>query len=113
MIGKKFIVCGRRAMYNKMVLYQKPTFYEIITEQPTSLYLDIDLSLHPDELSLDFEEVDLIVTYIKQKLIHHLDISFDQVCHEFNYQENLIIMHSCSSLKMSLHTLHIRKVFQL
>ncbi|KAI9366618.1 hypothetical protein BD770DRAFT_450882 [Pilaira anomala] len=80
-VGKKFIVCGRRAMYNKMVLYQKPTVYEIITEQPTSLYLDIDLSLHPDELSLDFEETSLSTKFVTSSITKKISSSCILVLH--------------------------------
>lgn len=99
-------------MYTKMVWYRKPTVYEVIMEhQPIFLYMDIDLSLTNEDFPLTHTEVDNLIKYIKQKLIQHLDMSFPDHQQEFDHNNNLIILQSCSSMKFSLHIIHRGVVF--
>lgn len=95
-----------------MLLYGKnPTVYEVITEdQPVLLYMNIDLSLGTGENSFTFNEVNALIIYIKNKLIEHLHLSFTDLRDDFDHENNLKVMHSCSSLKFSLHIVH-RVVF--
>ncbi|CEP12324.1 hypothetical protein [Parasitella parasitica] len=94
-------------MYSKLVLYQKPTCYEVILEgSPVFLYLDIDISLQASDADFTFEEVNCLVNYIKSRLITHLDLSFSDISHD-----DLKILHACTSKKLSLHVIHRGVVF--
>lgn len=95
-----------------MINYRKPTVYEVIFEDhPVSLYLDIDLSLDEHESTISYGEADALIAYIKMKLIEHLNLSFPGSQEEFDHEHNLIIMHSCSNMKFSLHIVHRGIVF--
>jgi hypothetical protein len=98
--GKKFIVCEARQMYQKMLMYGKPSTYEVITQEDyVKLYLDCEFDL-AEVHALTAENVIGIVSFLTQCLDQHLRLSFP----ELNFESSdALVLHSCTPHKMSIH----------
>lgn len=107
--GKSFIVANRLDMYRKMIMYTRPTCYEVILEgSNVFLYMDIEITLNDEEEHrFSFDEVHQIILLLKKLLIQHLDLSFPSIDH----QDQILILQACSPSKFSIHIIHRGVVF--
>ncbi|CEP10412.1 hypothetical protein [Parasitella parasitica] len=107
--GKSFIVADRVDMYRKMLLYRKPTCYEVIVGgSSVYFYLDIEITLSEDDARFTFPSIHRKIMLLKTMLIKHLDLSFNNIEHE----NNRIIMQACTLSKFFIHILHRGVIFQ-
>lgn len=107
--GKKFLVCTTGQMYHKMMMYGKPSTYEIITMKDiVFLYLDIEFDIKHEEEPLTLDECRCAVTLLKEWLITHVHSSFPDVLID---NDECRAMHACAQNKFSLHIVHRSIVF--
>ncbi|KAI8575167.1 hypothetical protein K450DRAFT_263007 [Umbelopsis ramanniana AG] len=107
-VGKKFWTGTVGAMYDNSCWNGKPSIYEVITERDNvRLYLDCEFDLSDTQL-LTKEDVFTCVQFIRSCLNQHLRLSFPSL--DINPNE-LIILHGCTPIKMSLHLIHRSIIF--